>query len=254
MVKGALNLYLDRVRIKRLLTIGLFGALMTGVGDFLLGFGANEPMDGLAGMLMGNARNLSDGALIAGGWLGVIGILLEAFGFFGIYRLMADSAPKPARFYRFGILVYVWLAPIGCHMNVGVYNLAFKYLLKAGSPDAMAVANQMIVYFCLPIFFLLFIFWVPMLVIAFKTFGAGLTPYPRYAKWFNLVVGAIPAVLIGGVISAINPDSAWGGAISTLCLSTGNALTFSGLLATMPPEETFEAFRNKLARDSKQTH
>ena len=201
---------LDRARIKKLLITGLVGSVLTGIGDFLLGYGENVPMEGIAGMLMGNAQNLTDGQLIAGGLLGMFGLLLEVFGFFGIFLLMADAAPKPARRYRFGIIIYLWLAPVGCHMNVGVLNLAFKYLLDAGYEGAVNVGNEMILAFSMPIFVLLFVFWIPMLVIAFRVFGKGLTPYPPYAKWFNLIVGGLPA--------------------------------------TMPSEEAFGAFRDRIGR------
>jgi len=78
---------LDRARIKKLLITGLVGSVLTGIGDFLLGYGENVPMEGIAGMLMGNAQNLTDGQLIAGGLLGMFGLLAtmpseEAFGAF----------------------------------------------------------------------------------------------------------------------------------------------------------------------------
>jgi len=238
---------LDRDRIRKLLTVGLVGSVLCGIGDLLLGYGANVPMEGLAGALMGNAQNLTDAQLIAGGLLGLVGILLEGFGFFGICRLMVDAAPGPARLYRIGAILYIWLAPIGCHMNVGVINMAFKYLLEAGFEGAIDVANTMLVAFYVPIFVLLAIVWMPMLVIAFRAFGRGLTPYPIRAKWFNLVCGAVPALVVGGVLSAVGPGTeALGSAIATMSLSFGNALTFGGLLATMPTEKRFQEFRERI--------
>ena len=37
-----------------------------------------------------------------------------------------------------------------------------------------------------------------------------------------------------------------GGGIGTMFLSVGNAVTFGGLLATLPSEERFAEFRSKL--------
>jgi len=239
---------LDRAKIRKLLIVGLLGSVATGIGDFFLGYGENVPMSGIAGMLMGNAQNLSDGQLIAGGLLGMFGLLLEAFGFFGIFRLMADAAPKQARLYRIGVIMYIWLAPIGCHMNVGVFNMAFKYLLNAGYEDAVTVGNKMILSFCMPVYILLFIFWIPMLAIAFRVFGKEQTPYPGYAKWFNLFTGVVPTAVIGLALTAMGSKTeALGSAIATMCLSAGNAVTFGGLLAVMPTEEKFQEFRERFA-------
>ena len=124
---------LDRPRIKKLLVIGLFASFLTGIGDFMLGYGAAENMEnyGLVASVLASAPNLADWQMIAGGLFGFFGIFLEGLAYFAIYRLMADAAPKYAHLYRAGIFGYIWLAPVGCHMSVGVQNLAFKYLLRA---------------------------------------------------------------------------------------------------------------------------
>ena len=50
----------------------------------------------------------------------MLGIVLERLACFGIYRLMADAAPRYAHIYRSGIFGYIWLAPIGSHLNMGI--------------------------------------------------------------------------------------------------------------------------------------
>ena len=239
-----INNNLDRPRIRKLLIIGLFASLMTGAGDFLLGFGEEIRGNTLASNVMSNAMNLTDAQLIWGGLLGFIGLFLEGLAFFGVYRLMADAAPKYAHIYRTGIFGYIWLAPVGCHMNVGVLNLAYKHLLTVDPALAEQVGNKLLLGFSLPVWILLVFFWLPMLVIQFKAFAKGFTPYPAYAKWFNLFVGAVPALVISMLIGNSDP---WGPAIGTMFLSFGNAFTFGGLLATLPSEKQFEEFRKKLA-------
>ena len=234
---------LDRARIKKLLTIGLVASVLTGIGDFLLGFGSETPGNSIASRVMSNAMNLSDAQLIGGGLLGMVGLFLEGLSFFAIYRLMADAAPKYAHIYRAGIFGYIWLAPIGCHMNVGVLNMAYKNLLRLDPELADKVGNKLLLSFNVPVWILLIAFWVPMLVIQFKAFSRGLTPYPTNAKWFNLIIGSIPALVIGMVIG---PENALGPAIGTMFLSFGNAFTFGGLLATLPDEEGFDTFRKTL--------
>ena len=229
MNKIGINHNLDRPRIRKLLTIGLIGSVITGIGDFLLGFGEETEASGFAESLMANAMNLSDSQLIAGGLLGVFGIFLEGLAYFAVYRLMADAAPKYAHIFRSGIFGYIWLAPIGCHMNVGIMNYAYKNLLTL-DPEAAAKTAKVIIYgFCVPIWVCLILFWLPMLFVQFKAFAEGSTPYPAYAKWFNILIGAIPAFLISAVIG---PHTALGAGIGTMFLSFGNAFVFGRLLSS----------------------
>lgn len=173
---------LDRPRIKKLLTIGLFASILTGIGDFLLGYAENAAGVSIATSVMASAPNLADWQMISGGLLGFFGIFLEGLSCFAIYRLMAYAAPKYAHLYRAGIFGYIWLAPVGCHLNVGVLNLAYKYLLQADEALAAKATDLLFFGFSLPIYLLLVIFWLPMMIIQFKAFAEGLTPYPKKAK------------------------------------------------------------------------
>lgn len=80
---------LNRTRIRKLLIIGLIGSVMTGIGDFLVGYGEETEAAGLAESLMASAVNLSDGQLIWGGLLGMLGLFLEGLAFF--CRLPSDG-------------------------------------------------------------------------------------------------------------------------------------------------------------------
>ena len=238
-----IGVHLDRERITMLLTIGVFAAVLTGIGDFLLGYAENTAGSSLATGVMAGAPNLADWQMIAGSLLGVIGIFLEGLAFFAVYRLMADAAPAYAHLYRAGIFGYIWLAPVGCHMNVGVLNLSYKYLLQADAALAAKAADLLFYGFSVPLYLLLIIFWLPMMIIQFLAFSKGLTPCPKRAKWFCVPLGAIPALALSAVLG---PGTAPGAAVGTMFLSFGNAFMFGGLLATLPGAEQFEAFESAL--------
>ena len=238
-----INHNLDRARIKKLLAIGLFASVMTGIGDFLLGYADELPGVNFAASVMAGAPNLTDGQMIAGGLLGFFGIFLEGLACFAVYRLMADAAPKYAHLYRAGIFGYIWLAPVGCHMNVGVLNMAYKYLLLADETIAYRAAQPLFYGFSLPAYLLLVLFWLPMMVVQFKAFAKGLTPYPTKAKWFTVLLGAVPAFVL---CALAGPGTALGAAFGTMFLSFGNAFMFGGLLATLPSQERFDAFEKEL--------
>jgi len=238
---------LDRARIKKLLTIGLFASILTGIGDFLLGFAENTAGHSLATSVLASAPNLADWQMIAGGLLGFLGIFLEGLACFAVYRLMADAAPGCAHLYRAGIFGYIWLAPVGCHMNVGVLNLAYKYLLRADGALADQAVNLLFYGFSEPVYLLLILFWLPMMVVQFLAFSRGMTPYPKGARWFCVPIGAIPSLVLTALLG---PDTALGAAIGTMFLSFGNGFMFGGLLATLPEAERFEAFESSLGRRS----
>ena len=240
---------LNRERIRKLLIFGAIGSVLTGIGDFMIGYGeqADAGLNGLGQILMGNALNLSDAQLIWGGLLGVIGLFLEGLACFAVYRLMADASLRYAHIYRASIFGYIWLAPVGCHMNVGLMNYACRRLLALDAAVASETANVMIWAFCVPLWILLIAFWLPGLIVQFKAFAKGYTPYPRSAKWFSVFIGMWPALIIAAIIG---PDTALGGGIGTMFLSFGNLWMFGGLLATLPNQDRFEAFEASLPSGS----
>ena len=240
---------LDRPRIRKLLLIGLFASILTGVGDFLLGYADSTAGGSVAELVMAGAPNLTDWQMIAGSLLGFFGIFLEGLACFAVYRLMADAAPKYAHLYRAGIFGYIWLAPVGCHLNVGILNLAYQYLLRADAALAARAANLLFFGFSLPVYLLLVLFWLPMMLVQFKAFSKGLTPYPKQAKWFCVLIGAVPALVLSAMIG---PDTALGAGIGTMFLSFGNAFMFGGLLLTLPDQAQFTAFESALPRPAQE--
>ena len=70
-------------------------------------------------------------------------------------------------------------------------------------------------------------------------FSRGLTPYPRRARWFNVIVGGVPAL---AVALLLGPEHALGQAVGTMFLSFGNAFMFGGLLVSLPSQRHFDEF------------
>jgi hypothetical protein len=125
-------------------------------------------------------------------------------------------------------------------MNVGVLNMAYKYLLQADEVLANKVAGLLFYGFGMPSYMLLIVFWLPMMIIQFKAFSKGFTPYPKKARWFCVPIGVIPSLVLAAFFGL---NSALGSAIGTMFLSFGNAFMFGGLLATLPDQESFDRFR-----------
>ena len=69
---------LDRARIRKLLAIGLFASVMTGIGDFLLGYAEELPGVNFAASVMAGAPNLADWQMIVGALLKLLVIFPAA--------------------------------------------------------------------------------------------------------------------------------------------------------------------------------
>lgn len=211
---------LDWERILHLFKLGLFGALLTLIGDMILGWGVeDETLTGLARMLSAYTGT-SDGGILAVSLLGLFGITLEGLCYFGIYRLMAESAPKYAHSYRSGILGYVIFGACGYHVPV----CAMVFLVKHGV--ATEIVSKYAAYFLLPAFVLFWIFFLVLEITQIRAFAKGLTPYPKWCWVFSLPVGMIVAMALGmfGNYPLFN-------ALSCAWISVGNVWMFGGLLA-----------------------
>ena len=66
---------LDRARIRKLLMIGLFASVLTGIGDFLLGYADSPAGSSLAASVMASAPNLTD-------WQMILAVCLASSGSF----------------------------------------------------------------------------------------------------------------------------------------------------------------------------
>ena len=87
---------LDWPRIAHLFRVGLLGALLTLIGDMILGWGVEDAaLEGLARMLSAYTGT-SDGGIFVAAMLGLFGITIEGLCYFGVYRLMAERAPAYA--------------------------------------------------------------------------------------------------------------------------------------------------------------
>lgn len=213
---------LDWPRIRHLFRLGLFGALLSLIGDLILGWGVeDEALTGIARMLSAYTGT-SDGGIFASALLGLFGMTLEGLCYFGIYRLIAARSPEYAHRYRAGIFGYVIFGGCGFHIPV----CAMAFLAKHGFEAALL--EKYAVYFALPGFALFWIFFLVLAVTQIGAFAKGLTPYPKWCWVFSLPVGMAAALLLN-----VFGNQPWVNAIFCAWIGVGNLWMFGGLLATM---------------------
>lgn len=214
---------MDWPRIRHLFRLGLFGALLTLIGDLILGWGVeDEALEGLPRMLSAYTGT-SDGGIFAAALLGLLGLTLEGLCYFGGYRLMAQRGPKAAHSYRAGIFGYVIFGGCGFHVPV----CAMVFLTKHGL--AAELLWKYAAYFVLPSFLLFWVFFAVLEVTQIRAFAKGLTPYPKWCWIFSLPVGMAAAMAL-----RVFGNQPWVNGLSCAWISVGNLWMFGGLLAEMP--------------------
>lgn len=165
---------LDWPRVRKLLTIGVFGALLHLTGDLILGWGVeDESLTGLFRTLSAYTAT-RDGGILASALLGLLGMTLEGLSLFGVYRLMAERSPRDAHRYRSGILGYLIFGACGFH----VPTCALVFLGKQGLPEETLA--RFALYFLLPATALFWVFFLLLAVTQIAAFAKGRTPYPRW--------------------------------------------------------------------------
>ncbi len=213
---------LDWPRIQHLFRLGLFSALLTLIGDLMLGWGTeDETLSDIARMLSAYTA-ASDGRIFAAAMLGLFGITLEGLCYFGVYRLFAERAPREAHTYRAGIFGYVIFGGCGFHLPV----CAMAFLAKHVFSEALLMRYAL--YFVLPAFILFWVFFLVLEITQIRVFARRLTPYPKWCWVFSLPVGMAAAMLTNAF-----GNLPWVNAVSCAWISVGNIWMFIGLLAAM---------------------
>ena len=213
---------LDWERIKKLLAIGFFSALLSFTGDMLLGWGIeDETLTGLSRMLSAYT-GISDIGLFVIAMTGMIAVTLMGLCCFGIYRLMAEKAPAYAHWYKNGIFGFVIFDGCGFHVPV----CALVYLAKhLGWTELVQNFSSS---FLMPAFWLFWVFFLMMQAMQIMAFVKGMTPCPKWGLLLSLPVGMAAVKLL--VVFGNRP---WVNALNCAWIGFGGMWMFGGLLVTL---------------------
>ncbi|MBQ5316210.1 MAG: hypothetical protein J6I96_01520 [Oscillospiraceae bacterium] len=220
----------DRNRIRHLLKIGIFAALLVLIGDMLLGWGtADETLSGME-QYFSRYISVSDTRIFLSAIFGMIGIPIECLCYFAIYRLIEPQSPKLAHIYRSGIIgmlifggfVHVMCCAVIWHFRSHlIYDAETGYQMQGAVESALSFAAA----FLLPASVVLFVFMMILTVTQITAFAGGHTPYPKWC-WIFMVLSGIADI----VIMRLCGNQPWAYALSTGWISIGNLWTFGGLL------------------------
>ena len=217
---------LDWNRIRKLFIIGLVGAIMTFIGDWLLGYGVyDESLTGLERKLS-QYLVLSDGKIFWLAFLGLIGISLEGLCYFGIYRLIENDTY--AHIFRSGVFGYMLFAACGVHVPCLSTVFFYKHMMLESPETAYDLTVKFGMYFLLPAMILFLLFFIVMSIGQIGAFAKGHTPYPKWCWIFCLPIGMASTMLL-----KLTGNHAITNGLTAAWISIGNIWMFGGLLLTM---------------------
>jgi len=152
---------MNREKTEKFLKIGLFGALLTLVGDLLIG--AAKFPDG-ANMIDGYfaiALAMPAWRPILGGLIGFVGISLEYCGLMTVYPLIRQKMPRGGRFYRLAMYVYLAAGGGAVHLPCGAFMWIYKSVAAAaGQAVGHDIALGYLLYFLLPVTVVFAVFFI----------------------------------------------------------------------------------------------
>ena len=213
-------------RAERNLKIGLFGALLTLVGDLLIG--AAKFPDG-ASMIDGYfaiALAMPTWRPILGGLIGFVGICLEFCGLMTVYPLICEKMHRGGRFYKLAMYVYLAVGGGAVHLPCGAFMWIYKSVTEAaGQAVGREIAFKYLLYFLLPVTVIFGVFFFGANIVQFIAFFKGRTPFPKWYCVFNLLLGK---AVFNGVRRLGNTALING--IGTSNMSLGAIVMFTALL------------------------
>lgn len=217
---------MNREKAERYLKIGLIGALLTLIGDLLIG--AAKFPDG-ANMIDGYfaaALAMPAWRPVLGGLIGFAGICLEFPGLMTICPLIREEMPRGGRFYQLAMYVYLAAGGGAVHLPCGVFMwLCCSVTEAAGQAAGHDIALRYLLYFLLPVTAVFGAFFLGANAVQFIAFIRGRTPFPKWYCVFNLLIGkaVFNSVRQFGNTALIN-------GIGTSNMSLGAIVMFAALL------------------------
>ena len=217
---------MNRKTAERNLKISLFGAVLTLIGDLLIGAAKFPDGANLIDGYLAIALVMPEWRPIAGGLIGFVGICLEFPGLMTLCPLIRERMPRGGRFYRAAMYVYLAVAGGAVHLPCGTLLwISRSVTAAAGAEAGRDIAMRYALYFLLPAAVLFAVFFVGACAVQFIAFIKGRTPFPKWYCIFNLLIGK---AVFNGVRQLGNTALING--IGTSNMSLGAIIMFTALL------------------------
>jgi hypothetical protein len=137
--------------------IGIIGAILTIIGDFLLlGVDSNTSGGGLFDKYIDIASKISYTRIGLAGFFGYLGIPLTAIGFLALYRMIKDKESCLARVYKGSMIISFAALGGGVHIICCYLVAGMKMNIEAGTADVVSAVIHQQAGFLVPSFIVFF--------------------------------------------------------------------------------------------------
>lgn len=221
-------------RFQKGLAVGLGGAVITLIGDLLIG--ANPAAGELTGVMMVDmfldAVGNSSLRMILGGMLGAVGISFTGVGYYQIYQLLKHRKGLMPYVYQLSTLLFIGLAGAGTHLSCAAIPMLYQWIAASDPTLAAVVTEKYANCFMMPPTILFGVLLIAALIYQTVIIWKRETAYPRRAVFYNMAFGVIAAYAAAAIIG----NNAIGNGVGTGAISIGHIWMFGMMLVGCPNE------------------
>ena len=196
----------DWKKITLYIKIGIVGAVLVLMGDFLMGWGVRQPRPSLLESQASLFCDISDIRMVASALLGMVGVPIACLGHFGIYTLLKPYSKKYSRLYAIGLLGFLSCGGAGIHLGSVGAGFFYKSIVVQESAFALVFAEKYALYFLLPLYLVMIISWGLMVYAQLAAVLKGFSPYPKHCWAISMAIGTTLGYVVGlfGNLALVN--------------------------------------------------
>jgi hypothetical protein len=178
--------------------VGIIGAILTIIGDFLLlGVDSKTSGGGLFDKYLDIASKISYTRIGLAGFFGYLGIPLTAIGFLALYQMIKDKESSLAKVYKWSMIISFVALGGGVHIICCYLVAGMKMNIEAGTADVVsAVINQQ-AGFLVPSVIVFFAVYLVACISMIVLIAKGKTILPKWMWILNPLVMKIVINALG---------------------------------------------------------
>jgi hypothetical protein len=182
----------------KLTYVGMIGAILTIIGDFLLlGVDSNTSGGGLFDKYLDIASKISYTRIGLAGFFGYLGIPLTAIGFLALHRMIKEKESALAKVYKWSMVMGFAALGGGVHIICCYLVTGMKINLEAGTTDVVSAVMNQQSGFLVPSFLVFFAVYFVACISMIVLIAKGKTILPKWMWILNPLVMKIVINALG---------------------------------------------------------
>jgi hypothetical protein len=187
-----------KINTLKLTYVGMIGAILTIIGDFLLlGVDANTSGGGLFDKYLEIASKLSYTRIGLAGFFGCLGIPLTAIGFLTLCRMVRNQESRLAKVYKWSVIISFAALGGGVHLICCYLVAGMKMNLDSGAADVVRAVIHQQAGFLVPSLIVFFAVYLVACISMVVLIAKGKTILPKWMWILNPLVLKVVINVLG---------------------------------------------------------